>query len=110
MEFGFNPETITLALLLISVVYAFIVTWKKHGFKKALIAMMRTIESVKVDQETKEKVDAAIMIANEIRLKCNKRSTFQDMAKVGRLIDEVYHAEVKDISKWKRKFDEAIIN
>ena len=105
MEFGFNPETIMLVLLVISILYAFISTWKKYGLKKALLAVMRTIENVKINEETKEKVSAAITIANEVKSDWNKRSPVKKIAKIGKLIDDIYEAEVKDVEKWKTKFD-----
>ena len=67
-------ENIKLLILIIVTIVGVIIEWKRRGWKKALLGVMRTIEKTKVDQETPEKIDAAITIANEIRSDWNKGS------------------------------------
>ena len=105
MEIGLNVETISILITLVSVIVTFISVWKKKGWKAALIAVMRSIEKVKVNQETEQKIESAMLIADEIKSDWDKNSKDKAIAKVGTFIDTVYHAQVKDLSTWKKEFD-----
>lgn len=107
MELSLIVTIVSLAITVISLIVTFITVWKKKGWKAALLAMMRTIQKVKVDQETEGKVEAAITIANEIKEHWDKNSNIKSVAKVGAFIDEVYHAQVEDINKWKDKVEKS---
>jgi len=103
MDIGLNVETIAIVITLVSIIITFIQVKKRKGWKAALLAVMRTIQGAKVDEETKEKVEAALKIAEEIKKQWDKNSKVKAIANIGSFIDTVYDAQVKDIEKWKNK-------
>lgn len=97
MEFGLNTETVSAIITLVSLVVTFITAFKKRNWKEALIAVMQTIQKVKVDQSAGAKARAAIVIAEEIKSRWNKDSESRKVAKVGSFIDKIYDSKVKKI-------------